>query len=466
MILFLLFLSGLTTSTPRSWQAEATRLLGQANLAQFQNQPEEAIQALRQLLELQPWRTDLYEGIGKLQIETGNRDAAISAYQEAYHAKALDSEGVLRLAQLQSETGNSSQARDLVGELLTSKELDDATFSQVVVLLKKIADPEEILARMDAWLEKDPTNARALYIKGVYLAPINSAQAVIALEQAGRKDERVQASAARLLESLDAAAQKETTGLAELEIGQGLVEMGEWQAAEMAFQKAVDAQPDMADAWAFLAEAKQNQGKSAEMEIEHALALAPGSNTVQALAAFYYRRLGKPEIALIYLHAAAAQEPDSTYWQVELGKTLCELNDYQDALPYFDRATELEPKNAQNWVELARFSLNYGIEPARLGLPAARQAVLLAPKDPQALDILGALFLTQNDLASAERFLQQSLQQDADNSEAQLHLGQVYLASGNLEAARPYLDEALRSSPETAVGRLAERLIRQYYPLQ
>ncbi len=424
------------------------------------------MQALQKLLDLQPWRTDLYEKLGELQLDAGQLAAAVDAYQMAYQERALDPAGVIRLAQLQMQSGDTSKARALLAEFLIYTQPDDASFIQAMSLMKEIAEPADILALLNACLEKNPTHAQALYLKGVYLAPSNSAQAALVLEQAGRKDETLQSSAAQLLESLDTAAQKETTALAEMEIGRSLAELGEWQAAEIAFQRAVDSQPDLVDGWAFLAEARQNQKKPADAEMQRALALAPNSNTVKALAALFYRRNGKPEIALVYLHSAADQEPEIAYWQVELGKTLCELNNYQDALPYFIRATELEPKNPQTWVELARFSLNYGIEPAKLGLPAAREAVMLAPKNAQALDILGSLFLSQNDLASAERFLQQSLQQDAGNSEVQLHLGQVYLASGNLEAARPYLNEALRLSPETAVGKLAERLIRQYYPLQ
>ncbi|TLN15985.1 tetratricopeptide repeat protein, partial [bacterium] len=266
------------------------------------------------------------------------------------------------------------------------------------------------------------------------------------------------------LKALEAAAAEADPGLAALEIGRGLVEVEAWQTARSAFERSVAAQPDLAEGWAFLAEVRQKLGLSASEEIERALTLSPHSNTVQALAAIYYRRAGRPDISLIYLHAAANEEPGSAYWQVELGKALSDLDDVQDALLHFLKATELEPENAQGWIELARFSLNYSIDVERVGLPAARKALLLAPEDANALDIMGALLFSQNDLVSAERFLQQSLQQDAANPDAQLHLGQVYLASGDLAAARPFLEEAARLTPETAVGRLAERLIQKYYP--
>lgn len=456
---------GLSSSLIQPGQTEAALLIRQMNLAQAQGQPEKAAQAIEQLILLQPWRTDLLAQLGELRLAAGDEAGAIGAYKQAYREKALDSSGVLRLTQLMIEAGDDAAARDLLFECLRTNQIEGNSFAQAIELLKKASTPNDILSLLDRCLEQDPTNAQALYLKGIYLAPTNSAQAALALEQAGAKDKGLQASAAQLLQVLDSAALEEPA-IAALQIGRGLAQLDEWQAAQVAFERAVAAQPDLAEGWAFLAEAKQSQGEPAGAEIERALSLAPDSSIVQALAAIYYRRQGKPEIGLVYLHAAANQEPAVAYWQVELGKTLCELNDLQDALMYFLKATELEPDNADNWVELARFSLNYGIEPGLVGLPAARKAVLLAPKDSHALDIMGALFLSQNDLASAERFLQQSLQQDRTNADAQLHLGQVYLAFGELEAARPYLVEAARLTPETAVGKLAKRLIRQYYPLQ
>lgn len=464
-LIILAFMMGLSSSLIQPGQTEAALLIRQMNLAQAQGQPEKAAQAIEQLILLQPWRTDLLAQLGESRLAAGDEAGAIGAYKQAYREKALDSSGVLRLTQLLIEAGDDAGAQDLLFDCLLTNQIEGNSSAQAIELLKKASTPDDILSLMDRWLEQDPTNAQALYLKGIYLAPTRSAQAALALEQAGAKDKGLQASAAQLLHVLDSAAQEEPA-IAALQIGRGLAQLDEWQAAQVAFEQAVAAQPDLAEGWAFLAEAKQSQGEPAGAEIERALTLAPDSSIVQALAAIYYRRQGKPEIGLVYLHAAANQEPAVAYWQVELGKTLCELNDLQDALAHFLKATELEPDNADNWVELARFSLNYGIEPALVGLPAARKAVLLAPKDTHALDIMGALFLSQNDLASAERFLQQSLQQDRTNADAQLHLGQVYLASGELEAARPYLVEAARLTPETAVGKLAKRLIRQYYPLQ
>jgi len=445
-------------------QKPETMAMRQVKMALARQQPLEAAQALQRLLLAQPWRTDLNEQIGSYLEKAGERAGAAAAYESAMTQKALSAEGSLRLAELWFEAGQDARSKQLLLELTTSKILPSASYPRAISLLEKIAPPDEISAALAGWLEVDPTNGKALYLKGIYLAAARPAEATLALELAKQKADGYQASSAKLLEVLDFASKEKDSVKVSMEIAKGLADLNEWKAAEAAFEQAVAVQPDLAEAWAYLAAARQNLGKPAREQIERALKLSPDSDIVQALAAIYWRRMGKPEVGLVYLHAAAAKEPKASYWQVELGKTLCELNNPQDAMDHFVQATDLEPDNFQTWVELARFSLNYGVEPALVGLPAARQAVFLAPKDAGALDVMGALLLSQNDLTGAERFLQQSLQQDAANSDAQLHLGQVYLASGNLESARPYLDAAVRLSPDTAAGKLAERLIQQNFP--
>lgn len=444
-------------------QAEIALAQQQVKLAGARNDPQEGVRAIRHLLELQPWRDDLYPQLGAFQEQTGDEAGAISSYEQAYRDQTLDAQGCMRWVTLLMENGATDQARDRIIDLFASQRIGGAQFPQAMDLLRQIAPPEDILLALDDWLGQDPKNAEALYLKGIYLAPTRMAEAVQALEQAGLIDQTLQEDITTLMNTLETAALEEDPARRALLVGRGLVELGEWRAAEAAFAQAVAMQPDLAEGWAFLGEARQTLGKTGDEEIRRALDLAPDSTVVQALAAIYWRRMGQPAVGLVYLHAAANQEPESAYWQVELGKMLCELNNLQDAYKHFLKATELEPENALGWIEMARFSLNYAIKPLQVGLPAARKAVSLAPEDASALDVMGALLFSQNDLASAERFLQQALQKDRTNPDVQLHLGQVYLAAGDLEAARPHLDEAKRLSPETAVGQLAGRLIQQYY---
>ncbi|NMB67378.1 MAG: tetratricopeptide repeat protein [Chloroflexi bacterium] len=444
-------------------QGQVALDLQQARLAQARNQPAEAAAALERVLKKQPWRVDLYEQIGSLELQAGNVEAALAAYEKGNQQTGLGGSGFLNLSDLYIENEQYDQAKRTLLFAANSGQLSTADFEKAYQMIGEVGDAEDRQTVLNAWLIADPRNARVQYLNGVALAVGQPAQAVLLLEQAAAAEE-YQNAATILLDALDAASQEESPSLRAFQIGRAMVSLQEWHAAEAAFEQAVALKPELAEGWALLAEVRQALGKPAAVELERALALDPDSTTVQALAALYWRRQGRPEVGLVYLHAAAAREPEVAYWQIELGRALCDLNNMQDALPHFVRATEVEPKSAQSWIELARFSLNYDIEPATVGLPAARQAVMLAPKDAAALDVMGALLFTQGDLASAERFLQQSLQLDAANADANLHMGQVFLAGGDLTSARPYLDQAARSSPETAVGKLAERLIQQHFP--
>jgi Tfp pilus assembly protein PilF len=98
-----------------------------------------------------------------------------------------------------------------------------------------------------------------------------------------------------------------------------------------------------------------------------------------------------------------------------------------------------------------------------LGLPAARQAILLAPGDPGALDAMGLTLLKLGDDASAERFLQQALEKDATYAPASLHMGQLYLKQDDAGRAYLYLKRAANLGGKNSIGLTARRLLSQYY---
>ncbi|MBE0699161.1 MAG: tetratricopeptide repeat protein, partial [Anaerolineaceae bacterium] len=69
------------------------------------------------------------------------------------------------------------------------------------------------------------------------------------------------------------------------------------------------------------------------------------------------------------------------------GNTWAEKGDLLVALEHFQKATTLDPQNSLYWQYLARFTVDYSVNVRFIGLPAARQAVVLAPNDPAALDV-------------------------------------------------------------------------------
>jgi tetratricopeptide (TPR) repeat protein len=222
--------------------------------------------------------------------------------------------------------------------------------------------------------------------------------------------------------------------------------------------------PSYAEAWAFSSEARQQLKQDGLPDLEQALALSPKSAALQALAGLYYRRKGDSQQALQHFMAAAEAEPQRGIWQVEIGSSYADLHNTQKGLEYYQKATGLEPENASIWRLVAQYCLIHDLSVREAGLPAARQAAALAPEDPASADLMGQVMLALGDQASAERFLQQSLEKNADYPAAYLHLGQLYLQQNRLDLAEYSLARAARHVGEDAESiLLAQRLLARYF---
>jgi len=184
----------------------------------------------------------------------------------------------------------------------------------------------------------------------------------------------------------------------------------------------------------------------------------------QALYALRLRREGHPKDALPFLQAVAKMEPNQIAWREEIGRTLAETGDINAALAEFQAAVDLQPNNPEVWKELARFCIEYNFEIRGTGLQAARQALALQPEDAEALDLMGWTMFLLEDTTSAERFLHRSLEADPGYAGASLHLGQVYLNTGQEVEARQNLTRASRlASPGSETKLLADRLLERYF---
>jgi cytochrome c-type biogenesis protein CcmH/NrfG len=130
------------------------------------------------------------------------------------------------------------------------------------------------------------------------------------------------------------------------------------------------------------------------------------------------------------------------------------------------RAVEIEPGNMEFWRYLGRFCVDNVLEVRETGLPAARQALALAPANPNMLDLMGLVMLQLEDETGAERFLQRAISVDPAHAGAHLHLGQLYLNQSKHPLAIIHLIQARESadtsSPEVQI--IARRLIELYYP--
>jgi tetratricopeptide (TPR) repeat protein len=244
-------------------------------------------------------------------------------------------------------------------------------------------------------------------------------------------------------------------------IGRGLGLVREWELARAAFESAVEADGENAEAWAWLGEANQQTDPSeAGIEaLDRALALDPRLPAVRGLRGLYFQRIGNFRQALAEFRAAAALEPENPAWYVSIGEAYSKNGDLIRALEAYRTATELAPGDPGYWRLLAIFCAQNNVNVRDAGVPAAQQAVVLSPEDPAALDVLGWLLILDARYAEAERMLTRALELDPGNASAHLHLGTLYLQLNERAMAYDHLVQARDLGSQEA-----GMVLQQYFP--
>jgi len=249
-----------------------------------------------------------------------------------------------------------------------------------------------------------------------------------------------------------------------LTIGRALGLVQEWELAIVAFENAVTLNADNAEAWAWLGEAKQNNGQGGSDELDRAAALDDESIIIRALRGlFWERQKNYPRMLAEYL-SAAESEPENPAWQASIGDAYFKNGDIVSALAAYQHATELAPLDSTYWRLLAVFCADNGVHVEDIGLPAAQRAVELAPEDPFALDALGWSYLSSGRYANAEQTLLDVIARFPNHFPAHIHLAMTYISQGNRTAAWNELIYVRDADVNGVDGLFAVQLIEKYFP--
>ncbi len=445
--------------------AALTQALDGARLALQNDDQLSASGHAAYVAERQPWRAGLWETAGRAALAGGDPAAAVAYLQNAQAHARITSAGLLALGNAYFQTGRTaeavaswqaaSQAKPPVAPMEIHTRLLDVHRAQ--------GDYGAAIQDLKAIAALEP-NAQISYQLGLMLASREPEIALAYLVQAVELDETLADTVRVLQQHLSPSSLTEDPAYNLVNAGRALALMGEWTLAAEAFYQAVLISPGYAEAWAFLGEAYQQLGQDGEAALEQALELSPDSFVVNTLLGLYWKRQGDPELALVYLYAAATLEPGNPSTEAEIGHTLDMLGDIPAALKHYQRAVAFAPEEAAYWHLLARYAMERNMQVESIGLHAARQALLLDADDPIALDLIGYGYYLLNDMVTAERFLQQALQKDPDYAPAHLHLGLLRIQQGNMLAAQDEILKAVQLAPDTPTATQAERILQQFFP--
>ena len=151
---------------------------------------------------------------------------------------------------------------------------------------------------------------------------------------------------------------------------------------------------------------------------------------------------------------------ENAYRANNVGVAYLEQFDYVKAAESFRAALKVDPK-----LELANINLAIALFNAQDldgANSAAKNAVELAPDEPQPAYILGMIARNQNRADDAVAFFQKVLKFDANDVGANVNLGQIYIQQRNYAEAEKFFRVAVAAEPynSTAIYNLATVLLR------
>ena len=411
-----------------------------------------------------PWMPSLWEKAGNAYLNGKDYYTAEYYYKIAVDRHALSPKGYLNWGDIAFALGDPGLGVEQWNKLI-------AKGGDPSVLLPRIAHGyqalEDYQAEIQTWqkyLMVQPGDAAAHYRLGLLLAATSPAESLSQLMQADQINPKLDPTVEELRSALNTALLSDDRAYQFLVSGRTLGALGEWNLAVVAFGNAIAQHSDYAEAWAWLGEAEQQQGQDGSTEIKKAMALNPGSAMVQGLYGMYLQRHGQPEAALSAFKKAAVLEPEAPAWQVALGSASEQAGDLVAAYEYYFHAVELAPKDVSTWRALAAFSVTNNVDVDVTGLPAGRKLIDLAPDDWQSYDLAGQAEFVLEDYIDAEIYLRKAVQMGPTQAGPALHLGLVYMQTGNRASAYSYLNLARTFDPTGPNGWQAGRLLEQYFP--
>ena len=426
------------------------------------------------ILEYFPDRADLWELTAHYALLGGESELALTYFQSAVTLNSLSTNGFIELgnaALLEDDPLSAVEAwESAVSKGGSSLQLSTHLLGAHILL----NDYDGIVRDLHSLTQIDPLNPEHFYKLGLFIASKQPDSAIAYLLRAVELDPIYSEDVQLIKKAIDSARIFDNQAYTLLETGRALANLNQWEHAARAFEEATIIQPDYEEAWAFLGEAKQHlideevhqqYSDIGAIEIERALEINPQSISANTLMALYWQRQNRYDLALVHMHNAENIDPDNPAVQAELGRTLAILSDLNKAQNYYERATELAPNDPHYWRLLADFSIKYKLKLREVGLPAARQAILLNPEDPASLDVMGEVLILLEDFSSAMRFQQKAILVDPHYAPAHLHLGFIYLLQDNGDLARKHLSlAAAYADSDSATAEQALRMIETNFP--
>jgi len=424
-----------------------------------------AARSLARLAAFLPWRGDLWELAGNRALAAGQADQAIDLLQRAEALDQLSPGGLSTLGDAYARTGYWEKAASYWELTLSAGSASPEIHAHLVDAYHQLGNLEQEIDHRMALLELRPGDAQLAYRLGLALAAVSPQSSLAYLSQARDLDPELADEVSTFQREISGSRRVEDISYEYLASGRALAQLQEWELAVEAFERAVEARPDYAEAWAYLGEARQHLEEDGLPELEKAYELDPDSLAVNTFLALHWQRNLNYELALDYLENALAVDPNNPALHAEMARTYALAGDLAASQEFYEKAIEQAPRDPRYWRALAEFTVVHQLRLRETGLPAASQAVALDPDDPASLDVMGQIYFLLGDMEKARSFLQRAVDADPSYAAAHLHLALVHLEAGETTLAYQQLEYARSlASPGSQTEEQILRLLDQLFP--
>jgi len=433
-----------------------------------------------------PMKVELWEEAARQALRAGQPDLAISYLEGALTNSSRFSLGpadpayrsaMVLLADAYLQAGDAARALAVWQEIARHSSLSSETAHTLASLHLAQTDYSSARQTWETLLAQRPHDAQAHFQLGLLLAAYDPEAAIPHLDQAAEHDLQFAGQVEVLRRAILGARIGNSPAYTLLASGRALAALGNWGLAAEAFHQAVLHQPNYAEAWAFLGEARQhlqtndysNQTTDSPasdglFELKTALELDPRSLSAWTFISLYWQRHSEPMRALEAIQRAIALEPANPALLAQNASIQAETGDFPAAYESYQQAAGLAPHNPAFLRQTVLFALNYNYQVEQIALPTARQLLIDHPQDPLNLDLMGQVLIYLGDLAGAQKFLIRALQVDPRSAPTHLHLGLLYLLQKDATAALEHLYTAQALDPNGPVASQAQRLLESEAP--
>jgi tetratricopeptide (TPR) repeat protein len=217
--------------------------------------------------------------------------------------------------------------------------------------------------------------------------------------------------------------------------------------------KAMDKDPLSAEAHAFLAEVyadKNNWFRAAE-EAQSAVKLNPNSPIAQRNQGYVLERQGRYKDAIAAYEKAAALAPYLGYIYISAGNTYLAEGDYENALAEFQKAADANPDTPAGYDALGHASLVAG-DPDR-AIAVLKKAIEMDPTYGPAHAHLGGVYYARLNYEAAIESFQRAVDLGVRSEEYLYEFGLCYLYLDDCKNATIWLKKALEINPDSKPAR-------------